>query len=279
MIRPVLKRLCRMSPRDERGSVALIFGVLAAPLLMLTGSALDYSAASSARSQIQSAADAAALSGATVEPWSEQACRDRTETVFAGLTAELPRLEQPQLAILCGTDSVTVSAETRMQTTLMSVVGFRDLPLGAQTEIACSASSGQGDGELIGWDTGGYPDRTRVITVSRQIFNRTLYHITSDGYPVIRLDNPHDGPATITVNANPGGRQSYDLPHRGQFHVPFPQVVSASDQIVFTIVDGPEPFGSGTATWSGGFVWGYAPQGDPVYADSEDEPRRCFIAS
>ncbi|MCC5980571.1 MAG: pilus assembly protein [Oceanicaulis sp.] len=278
MVRHALSRFILSPARDNRGAVALIFAVLAAPLVMLTGSALDYSAASSARSQMQAATDVAALSGASVEPWSEAACRDRVETVFAGLVTEMPRLDQPELDILCGGNTVTVSADTRMQTTLMSVVGFRDLALGAYSEIACSSASGEEDGEFIGWDTGGDPDRTRVIALSRELFGHTLYYQTSDGYPVIRLDNPHDGPATITVNAVPGGEQSYDLPHRGKFHVPFPYS-PAGAEIVFTIVDGPEPFGPATATWGSPWTLSYAPQGEPFHADVDDEPRRCFIAS
>lgn len=279
MVRHALSRFILSPARDNRGAVALIFAVLAAPLVMLTGSALDYSAASSARSQMQAAVDAAALSGASAEPWDEDVCRDRTETVFAGLTANLPRLEQPTLDILCSVDEVSVSAETTMQTTLMSVVGFRNLSLGVHTQIACEGSSGAGDGDLIGWDTGGFPDRTRVLTVSRSFFGMTIYYRTLEGYPVVRLDNPIDEPATITIRAQPGGQFSYDVPHRGQFHVPVPMDPPAGEDVVFSLVDGPEPRSGGTATWNNAILFNYMPQGEPFHAEGEDEPRRCFIVS
>ncbi len=265
--------------RDKRGSMAIMFGVLLAPLMLLAGSSLDYSSASGYRSQLQSATDAAALTGASVEPWDENLCRERAESVFEGMFGENARLGDVTPQILCSTSGVSVSVETQMRTTLMSVVGFSNLPLGAQTEIVCGGADGSGDGDMIGWDTGGSPNLTRVLTVSQQIWNRTVYFLTTDGHPIIRLDNPHDEPATITVNAAPGGQHTYTVPHRGQFHVPFPYVVSFGEQVVFTLVEGPEPHGHGTATWDGNFAWGYSPQGEPFYADAEDEPRTCVIAS
>ncbi len=51
--------------RDERGSIATIFGLATIPLLMATGMAVDYTRASAARSELQNAADSAVLALAT----------------------------------------------------------------------------------------------------------------------------------------------------------------------------------------------------------------------
>ena len=47
--------------RDHRANVAPMFGLLAIPLVAMTGAAIDYSRASSARMKLASAVDSATL--------------------------------------------------------------------------------------------------------------------------------------------------------------------------------------------------------------------------
>ncbi|MCC5978267.1 MAG: hypothetical protein JJU21_09415 [Salinarimonas sp.] len=279
MIRYAFNRFIMPAARDKSGAVAMIFAVLAAPIVILAGASVDYSTASATRTQIQAAIDAAALSGATVEPWSEDVCRARTEAVFSELTADLSRIGAPALTVLCGTSEVSASAQTEIETTLMSVAGIGHLAVGARAEISCQGAGGTGNGDLIGWDTGGLPDQTRVLTISQSFFGVTLYYMTPEGYPVIRLDNPLDEPTTITIRADPGEEHSYDVPHRGRFHVPVPMDPPSGEDVVFSLVEGPEPRSGGTATWNNAILFNYMPQGEPFYTEGEDEPRRCFIAS
>ena len=59
----------RMSPRilgDERGNVALLFGLMALPLFVLMGGAVDYGTAVSVSSELQAASDAAVLAAASL---------------------------------------------------------------------------------------------------------------------------------------------------------------------------------------------------------------------
>ena len=48
-------------PRDERGNMAVIFGIALLPLLSFTGAAIDYSRANNARTSMQSSLDSVAL--------------------------------------------------------------------------------------------------------------------------------------------------------------------------------------------------------------------------
>lgn len=47
--------------RDNKGNVAMIFGLMAIPVLGLVGTAIDYGRASSFRQELQSLTDGAAL--------------------------------------------------------------------------------------------------------------------------------------------------------------------------------------------------------------------------
>jgi Flp pilus assembly protein TadG len=60
----LLSRLRRLL-RDERGNVALLFGLMLVPLVFATGVAVDYGRAVMIRSMLQSSVDAAALAGAS----------------------------------------------------------------------------------------------------------------------------------------------------------------------------------------------------------------------
>lgn len=53
--------------RDERGSSAIMFALLAVPIFGVAGAAIDFARGWSARSELQVAADAAALAAASAD--------------------------------------------------------------------------------------------------------------------------------------------------------------------------------------------------------------------
>ena len=55
------RRFSSRFKRDERGAVAVIFGLSLLPMMGLTGAAIDYNRASLARTSANVAADSAAL--------------------------------------------------------------------------------------------------------------------------------------------------------------------------------------------------------------------------
>jgi Flp pilus assembly protein TadG len=52
---------------DKRGAVAILFGLSLVPIVLLTGAAIDYGRASAARTELQSAIDAASLHGTKIQ--------------------------------------------------------------------------------------------------------------------------------------------------------------------------------------------------------------------
>ncbi len=59
--------LCRRFAADRTGAIAVVFALTLVPMLMAVGAAVDYSRAASLRSDLQAAADAAALT--VGRPW------------------------------------------------------------------------------------------------------------------------------------------------------------------------------------------------------------------
>lgn len=73
--------------RDRSGNVAMLFGLAMIPVLGGIGAALDYSRASSTRSDLQSAVDSASLAGARLLPKGEEQVK---AAVAAFMAANLP---------------------------------------------------------------------------------------------------------------------------------------------------------------------------------------------
>ena len=55
-----LNNLCRLT-RGSKGNVAMLFGLMAVPLVLVAGIGVDYSNALNFKTQLQSAVDSAAL--------------------------------------------------------------------------------------------------------------------------------------------------------------------------------------------------------------------------
>ena len=68
----VFRCTARRFGRDQRGTVAIIFGMVMVPALALTGAAVDYGKAVQARSQLQRAVDSAALAAAQIPDATQQ---------------------------------------------------------------------------------------------------------------------------------------------------------------------------------------------------------------
>src|SRR5690349_161600 len=59
-----LRRLLAWFTRNQTGSIAVNFSLMAVPLLFVAGAGVDYGHASQARTELQAALDAAVLAGA-----------------------------------------------------------------------------------------------------------------------------------------------------------------------------------------------------------------------
>jgi Flp pilus assembly protein TadG len=104
--------------RDEKGNVAINFGILVVPLLMSAGAALDYSYAALQRTTMQRAADAAALAGARALGAEVTVVEQEAKRFFVAH-------DGPQVtpSITVSTEAVTVEATYSQPTFLMNLAG------------------------------------------------------------------------------------------------------------------------------------------------------------
>jgi Flp pilus assembly protein TadG len=134
--------------RDQRGNTAIIFAFAIAPLIALSGGAVDLSNRANINTEMQSAADTAALAAArTVQAaagtergdevkWgklkkeAERAAQD----VFTAATGTLSGMKvQPKISVT--KDTVTVSALTDVPTSFLGVIGIGKLKASALAEV------------------------------------------------------------------------------------------------------------------------------------------------
>src|SRR5665213_3652357 len=116
--------------RSNSGNVALIFAVSLIPMLAATGSVVDYTRASMARSQLQDALDATALflsKDATTPSLSQTQLLAKAKTYFAVNYNDKDALAStvtltPTYA--ANGPSVTVGGTTTVPTDFMSVLGI-----------------------------------------------------------------------------------------------------------------------------------------------------------
>jgi Flp pilus assembly protein TadG len=131
-----MRRLISNFGRNQRGNVAVVFGLAAIPILGVAGVALDYSRASHFRSKLQTTVDAAALAGATET--SDDAING---TVDAFMNAALPgglTVNHVTYTLDIQPSTVAVTAEAKVQTTIGALF-FSEMPVSA----SATASHGE----------------------------------------------------------------------------------------------------------------------------------------
>jgi len=118
--------------RDERGTVAIIFALVATVTIGIAGSAVDFGRAVSQKSKLQAAADAAAIAGARAvaeEAANPEAVATSMFTVnMPGVVPEVSRVG----------DGIKVTAGASVATTLLGVMGIPklDVSAGAMAQAA-----------------------------------------------------------------------------------------------------------------------------------------------
>lgn len=130
--------------RDDRGGVAMIFGLTSIPMLMMAGIVIDYGANSNARQQAQNAVDAATLSLAKL-PLSLTA-KDLSDRATVQITAAMTKTQVSNLTITTTrTDNnYTIAVTGTTPTTLTRIAGFQSLPL----KVTGSTKRGSGNLEV-----------------------------------------------------------------------------------------------------------------------------------
>lgn len=266
------------------GNVGMMFGLALLPIAIAAGSALDYSTASNVRSKLQLASDAAAVAGDAVAPWSVAACEEQARKYFksnvnVGLLSEVPTP-----IVNCAQNGTTVTVEGQVSTSLLGVMGIDTINVAALSKTTCQLRNdinGTEPMDPILWhQPGTMPNQTRVVTLGEFQGPVVRYRMTPEGRPIVRLDNPYDGPATITLRSvpnSPVGNMSFSVPERGQFIVIIPWIPNG--QVSWWVEDGPHPKTGGSATWVNNNRVEWTPDeipGNPIY-DSVGT-RYCWIS-
>jgi Flp pilus assembly protein TadG len=134
--RPIRAHLRRFA-EGVHGNVAVIFAIAAVPMIVMVGSAVDYSSILNAQSQLQNATDSAALSIAPdAANLSASAITAKAQSI---VTASMANSDLAGVAISATYDAsrfrTTVSARGPIPTRFLSLIGLSTIDL-ARTSIA-----------------------------------------------------------------------------------------------------------------------------------------------
>jgi Flp pilus assembly protein TadG len=121
-------RFAELFRKDERGSTAMIFGLLVMPIMLMTGMAVDYSRMVTVKQRMQTAVDAAALAGVRAQQASTSGVntyQTTANTYYTAITQSLPfvvttKLNTPTVA--SNSNTYTWTADTWIRTPFMSLI-------------------------------------------------------------------------------------------------------------------------------------------------------------
>lgn len=130
-----LKRTLQRFSADQRGNVAIIFGLAVLPLFLGGGMAVDYGRAVVTKNHMQAAADAAALAAASMKDANEQQRIEMARSVFK-TNFKAPRgvRIEPMSVEFVG-DGIRVTQTAKVETLLMKLAGLEQMPLKTTTEV------------------------------------------------------------------------------------------------------------------------------------------------
>jgi len=154
--------------RDERGNVAIIFGLMAIPMLGMVGAAVDFSRAVHLQYKLQQVADGAALTGIRTYKTTGSTADGETQMLAyidsaleeAGMTRALNQAdigkaslnEQPvyvnNTQIDPSDSSVKPTLETKIMTPFLSWFGQEMIDVSTTTEVVASARTVEGTKNL-----------------------------------------------------------------------------------------------------------------------------------
>jgi Flp pilus assembly protein TadG len=132
----VFRTQLRKFARERRGNVAMIFALALIPITIAAGAGLDLSRALMVRARLAEALDAAGLAvGATQNLNSDQITQLANAYFAANYTADPSFGAMPIVAVVPGDGSVTLTTNVSMPTTLMHVVGIKNLTVGYSSKV------------------------------------------------------------------------------------------------------------------------------------------------
>ena len=119
---------------DRRGTTAVLFGLSVIPVMAIVGSAVDYGRASAARTELQRAVDAAALTlvrdAASLD---EPKLKERGRSLVRGLLKDVGGFSADTITVSRNAKTIRVAASGTLKTAFMAVAGF-DIAIGSEAE-------------------------------------------------------------------------------------------------------------------------------------------------
>jgi Flp pilus assembly protein TadG len=130
-----LSRTATRFARNERGNIAILFGLTLLPLMAATGAAIDYSRASQARNQLQAAADSAVLAVARRAPTlTDTQLRSEAEAHFRAVLNQRSDLAALPITVTRTNRRVQIAAAGVMPTVFMKLFGYSEMNVGTRVE-------------------------------------------------------------------------------------------------------------------------------------------------
>lgn len=121
---------------DERGGVAIMFGLAIIPLVGMVGAAIEYGAASLERTRMQRAVDGTALTLATRPgALSDRQFTAEGQRIFRTMFAAAPLSTQKPVEIARVAEHIKVGVAGTMPTTLLRIVGIQTIDVSARSEV------------------------------------------------------------------------------------------------------------------------------------------------
>jgi hypothetical protein len=136
-----LSSLKRRFGANKSGNVGIIFGLMLIPMLAVSGAAIDYGRAVSAKSKLQGIVDAAANAGARLPATANQ---NREKAVLAVFDANVTgtELEGVQPQVKASNADTSVKATYTMETALLGLIGIDEIDVTAKTTSRSQIENG-----------------------------------------------------------------------------------------------------------------------------------------
>ena len=127
---------------SECGNVAMIFGLLAIPLMVMLGGAVDFMRFNRHKTELLAAMDSAALAVAQQSELSDQESKEfDTNYINAMVTSGSERLFTVDDFIVTKTASgIVVDSQAEMETAFLPLIGIETMPLNFSTEVEASTN-------------------------------------------------------------------------------------------------------------------------------------------
>ena len=135
--KPAQPNLVTRFQRDEKGNIAILFGLSLVPALLLMGAAIDYTRSSEEHTRLQSAVDATALMLAHEPKNTAPAIlQAKGQKAFAANFSPNGGGPVPTISVSLNPKNVTVSAHSDVSTSLLKIGGQNAVDVGATSVVA-----------------------------------------------------------------------------------------------------------------------------------------------